>query len=100
VTRPDLTPRENQQRLAEDRSILDALGTSIARLGSQLRAADRLRMSEPLESVREVERRIQRVGRYNASGEPRELPAASLGVPDSFSEHVRIMSASCSISRS
>jgi len=91
VTRPDLTPRENLQRLAEDRSILDSLGMSIARLRSRLGAADRLRMSEHLDNVREVERRIQRVERYNASGEPRELPAAPLGVPDSFSEHLRIM---------
>lgn len=91
VTRPDLPLRENQQRLAEDRSILDALGASIARLRSSLGASDRLRMSEHLEGVREVERRIQSVERYNASGERRELPEAPPGVPDSFSEHVRIM---------
>ena len=91
VTRPDLPPREHQQRLAEDRSILDALGSSITRLRARLGAADRLRMAEHLESVRDVERRIQGVERYNASGEPRELPAAPPGVPDSFSEHVRLM---------
>ncbi len=91
VTRPDLPAMEQQRRLAEDRSILDALVGSISRLNGRLGAADRLRMTEHLESVREVERRIERVERYNASGEPRDLPAAPVGVPDSFSEHVRIM---------
>jgi uncharacterized protein DUF1552 len=41
--------------------------------------------------VREIERRIQTVEARNRSGEPRELPAAPVGVPDSFGEHVRLM---------
>jgi len=41
--------------------------------------------------MREVERRIQRVEAYNSSGEARELPGAPIGVPDSFSEHVKLM---------
>jgi Protein of unknown function (DUF1552) len=91
VTRPDLDPDDRRRRLADERSILDSLVRSIARLRSGLGAADRLRLGEHLDSVREVEQRIQRVERYNASGEPRELPAAPIGVPDSFSEHVGIM---------
>jgi hypothetical protein len=38
-----------------------------------------------------VERRIQRIEAYNTSGEPRELPEAPAGVPDSFEEHVKLM---------
>jgi hypothetical protein len=41
--------------------------------------------------VREIERRIQKVEAYNKSGEPREIPTAPVGVPDSFDEHVRLM---------
>ena len=41
--------------------------------------------------MREIERRIQKVEAHNASGEPRELPAAPVGVPDSFDEHVKLM---------
>ena len=41
--------------------------------------------------MREVERRIQRVEAHNSSGEARELPGAPIGVPDSFSEHVKLM---------
>src|SRR5262249_40912700 len=36
-------------------------------------------------------RRIQAIEARNRSGETRELPAAPAGVPDSFSEHMRLM---------
>ena len=85
------TPQERAERRAEDRSILDWLGTATARLKKQLGAADRARLSAYLDEVREIERRIQRVEAKNASGEPRELPEAPIGVPDSFSEHVKLM---------
>ncbi len=48
-------------------------------------------MSNYLDDVREIERRIQKVEAFNKSGEARELPEAPVGVPDSFDEHVRIM---------
>jgi Protein of unknown function (DUF1552) len=41
--------------------------------------------------VREIERRIQKIEAQNSSGEPRELPGAPIGVPDSFEEHVKLM---------
>jgi hypothetical protein len=41
--------------------------------------------------VREIERRIQKVEAYNTSGEQRELPGAPIGVPDSFTEHIKLM---------
>jgi hypothetical protein len=85
------TPADRKERRAEDRSILDWLGTSVNRLKKDLGAADRARLDEYLEDVREIERRIQKVEAYNNSGEPRELPGAPVGVPDSFGEHVRLM---------
>jgi Protein of unknown function (DUF1552) len=85
------TPGERRERRAEDRSILDWLSGSVARLQKDLGAADRARMSDYLENVREIERRIQKIEAYNSSGEPRELPGAPIGVPDSFSEHVKLM---------
>jgi hypothetical protein len=85
------TPQERAERRSEDRSILDWLGTATARLKKDLGAADRARLSQYLEEVRELERRIQRVEAKNSSGEPRELPEAPVGVPDSFSEHVKLM---------
>ena len=85
------TPAERKERRAEDRSILDWLGTSIDRLKKDLGAADRARLADYLDDVREIERRIQRVEAFNSSGEQRELPGAPIGVPDSFSEHVKLM---------
>jgi hypothetical protein len=85
------TPGERKERRAEDRSILDWLGTSVNRLKKDLGAADRARLDDYLQDVREIERRIQKVEAYNSSGEQRELPGAPIGVPDSFTEHVKLM---------
>ncbi|HEY2150697.1 MAG TPA: DUF1552 domain-containing protein [Vicinamibacterales bacterium] len=85
------TPAERKLRRAEDSSILDWLGTSIARVKKNLGPADQARLNDYLDDVREVERRIQKVEAYNASGEQRELPGAPIGVPDSFTEHVKLM---------
>jgi uncharacterized protein DUF1552 len=85
------TPAERKERREEDRSILDWLGTSINRLKKDLGAADRARLADYLDDVREIERRIQKVEAFNSSGDQRELPGAPIGVPDSFSEHVKLM---------
>jgi hypothetical protein len=85
------TPAERAERRAEDRSILDWITDSVGRLRSQLGAADRARLNDYLEDIREIERRIQKIEAYNASGEVRELPEAPIGVPDSFEEHVKLM---------
>src|SRR6476646_5284114 len=85
------TPGERRERRVEDRSLLDWLTGSVARLQKDLGAGDRARMSDYLDNVREIERRIEKIEAYNRSGEPRELPGAPIGVPDSFSEHVKLM---------
>jgi hypothetical protein len=85
------TPGEQKARQDDDRSILDWLGTAIGRLNRELGAGDRRRLSDYLDNIREIERRLQAVERFNASGETRVFPAAPLGVPDSFTEHLRLM---------
>ena len=85
------TPGERRQRRLEDKSLLDWLGTAVGQLKRDLGAGDRARLDSYLTEVREVERRIQRVETSNSSGEARDLPGAPIGVPDSFSEHVKIM---------
>jgi hypothetical protein len=85
------TPGERRERRAEDKSLLDWLSTSVEHLKKDLGAADRARLTDYLDEVREVERRIQKVEAYNSSGDVRELPSAPIGVPDSFSEHVKLM---------
>jgi hypothetical protein len=85
------TPGERRERRAEDRSLLDSLSASVARLQRELGTADRARLNDYMDNVREIERRIQKVEAYNSSGEQRELPGAPIGVPDSFSEHTKLM---------
>jgi hypothetical protein len=79
------------RRRMRDRSILDWVTESVNEVKGRLGAADRARLNDYLEDVREIERRIQKVEAFNSSGEPRELPGAPIGVPDSFDEHVRLM---------
>ena len=85
------TPEERRARRQEDKSILDSITTAAGRLRNTLGAADRTRLAAYLDEVREVERRIQLVEARNSSGVERELPGAPAGVPDSFSEHTRLM---------
>jgi hypothetical protein len=91
VLKAGTTAAERAERLAEDRSILDWLMSSVARLAGTLGPADRSRLADYLEHVREIERRIQIVESRNRSGELRSLPSEPIGVPDSFSEHVKLM---------
>jgi hypothetical protein len=84
-------PKERLRRRRMERSILDGIGTDVARLSKDLPPSDRHRLSAYLDDVREVERRIQRIEKYNQSGEARTLPAAPVGVPDSYEEHIRLM---------
>ncbi len=83
--------RERARRRRTHSSILDWVAEEVAGMRSQLGAADWRRVDRYLESVREIERRIERVEARNTSGEPRELPGAPPGVPDSFAEHMRLM---------
>ncbi|MGH7507679.1 MAG: DUF1552 domain-containing protein [Longimicrobiales bacterium] len=85
------TAEERAARRSTNRSILDWITGRVTELKSQLGAADRRRMDRYMENIREIERRIQRIEARNASGEPRELPHAPAGVPDSFEEHVKLM---------
>jgi hypothetical protein len=85
------TPEARARRRRKDRSILDFVIASVNDLKASVGAGDKARLSDYLDDVREIERRIQKVESYNTSGEPRELPAAPLGVPDSYEEHVKLM---------
>ena len=85
------TPEDRARRRREDKSVLDTILASVDRLKRQVGAADRARLGDYLDDVREIERRIQNVEASNRSGETRELPTAPVGVPDSYDEHVKLM---------
>ncbi len=90
------TPEERAERRETRRSILDWIARDVKGVRSELGPIDQRRLDQYLDNVREIERRIQRVEAQNANaseggGKTRTLPDAPPGVPDSFSEHVKLM---------
>jgi hypothetical protein len=85
------TAEERAARQQANGSILDRIMNRAKSLSAGLPASDRTRLNEYLEDVREIERRIQKTEEHNRSGVARNLPAAPVGVPDSFEEHIRLM---------
>ncbi len=85
------TAEERLKRRTLDRSILDGIVGDVARLQSGLASADKARLDQYLTEVRELERRIQNVERYNAKSGQASLPTAPLGIPESYDEHVKLM---------
>ena len=71
-------------------SLLDSVTDEIARLEKELGPADRDRVGRYLETVREVERRIQQA---EADAKDEALPDLDrpVGVPASYAEHARLM---------
>ena len=57
-------------------------------LAKQLGAADQAVMSDYLETVREIERRVQKTAEHDLSHI--ELPDAPLGIPGSFDDHINL----------
>ena len=76
--------------MRKDRSILDATTESLRRLERRLGAGDRTRVGEYLDTVRDVERRIQRAEENNASTPLPELEQPA-GVPDGYAEHLSLL---------
>ena len=85
------TAEDRALRRQTDRSILDWISGRVGQLKRELGPTDRHRLDNYLDDIREIERRIERIEVYNASGELREMPEAPAGVPDSFEEHVKLM---------
>ena len=76
-------------RLKRDASLLDSVAGRVADLQRAVGPNDRSKISQYLDAVRDIERRIQTAERQSA----RELPVIEQprGVPATFGEHVRLM---------
>jgi hypothetical protein len=85
------TPEARAARLQTRRGILDWINGEVKTLRASLGPSDRARIDRYLTDVNELERRIKMIESRNASGDTRELPDAPAGVPDSFSEHMKLM---------
>ena len=82
-------PAARRARLQMDRSILDAVNEELARLMMVIGPGDRAKLTEYLESVRDIERRIQ----IAEEGSDRPLPDVDrpAGVPDAFEDYAKLM---------
>ena len=76
-------------RIKENRSILDAVTQKVARLQRGLGPRDHAKLSEYLDAVRDVERRIQKAEAQ--SGEPLPEFAPPVGIPATYEEHAQVM---------
>ena len=76
-------------RTQEDRSILDAISRQASDLQRSLGIQDRATVSDYLENVREIERRIQKAEKQVSADIT--LPEEPAGVPFAYEQHVGIM---------
>ncbi len=84
------TPEERRTALRKRSSLLDSVADSIERLRRDLGPSDRSRISQYLDSVREVERRIQQA---ESASKDSPLPDLDrpMGVPAAYADHARLM---------
>jgi len=84
------TAADRRAALKKRASLLDSVADEIARLKNQLGPADRERVGAYLDSVREVERRIQKA---ESGANDDALPDLDrpVGVPSSYADHARLM---------
>lgn len=82
-------PAVRLERIHNERSILDSVTQAAARLQRRVGADDRIRLSEYLDGMRDVERRIQMAEQQSGP----EIPTVKrpVTVPATFSEHLKLM---------
>ena len=80
------TVEQRIQRLATGRSILDSIGDDVADLLRDVGPADRARLEDYLDNVRQTEQQIERAERQ--AEVDLDIPDAPVGIPSSFAEHV------------
>jgi hypothetical protein len=83
------TDAERQAIVAETGSLLDRVSEDAEALDKSLGGADRAAVHDYLDSVREIERRVQMAATADTSG--LEIPDAPIGVPNDIVEHMRMM---------
>jgi len=83
------TPEERELLAAQYASILDIVADKAAALQRVVGATDRRMLADYLESVREIERRVQKMEANDLSHIA--LPDAPVGIPSSFDEQMNLM---------
>jgi hypothetical protein len=83
------TAEERAALAVEYASILDAIDERASSMLARLGASDRAVVSDYLESVREIERRVQKLEARDLSHIT--LPGTPVGIPNSFDEQLNLM---------
>jgi hypothetical protein len=83
------TDKERATILVETGSILDRVKEQAARLQASLGATDRVVVSDYLDSVREIERRVQMASQKDTAS--LNIPDAPVGTPNDITEHFKLM---------
>jgi hypothetical protein len=91
----EINPRKAFERMfvvrtQEDASILDAVRAQVSDLQRDMGVKDRSTVNDYLDSIREIEKRIEKAGTNPAAGDPAQPPPPA-GIPASFDEHVKMM---------
>jgi Protein of unknown function (DUF1552) len=81
--------RVRASRLRQDRSILDSVTARVRQLQKTLGPTDSTKLTDYLESLRDVERRIQKAEEQSGRQGPEVTQPA--GVPDGFEPHVQLL---------
>jgi hypothetical protein len=82
------TPQERKQLVKQFGSILDQVSEEASELQQSLGPQDRARLGDYLDTVREIERRVQKMEQQDTS--KLNLPEPPLGIPASFDEQIKL----------
>jgi len=83
------TAEERKALARENASLLDMISADAASLKKQLGPRDQAMLGDYLDSVREIERRVQKLENRDLGNV--KIPDAPQGIPDSFPEHMGLM---------
>ena len=84
------SPGQRIARLHLDRSLLDSITSAAMGLKRELSGVDRARVSDYLDNVREVERRVA-IMEQRAANIRLDIPDAPVEMPQVYEEHVKLM---------
>jgi hypothetical protein len=84
------TAAQRLAQLRQDYSILDGVNEEIGRLESSLGASDRRTINEYTDTIRDIERRIQKAEEQNSKITVPQLDKP-VGVPEKFESHIDLL---------
>ena len=84
------TARERHARMQDNLSLLDGITASAHDLAKKLDTRDKQKLTDYLDNVREIERRIGKAAKRDLESGI-AAPDTPIGIPDSFEEHVKIL---------